>query len=88
MNENSMTCGVSFQGLWFRYTENGALLITPRGSHERKFNPREATDLLTYLNTSQYELFKHASDGDMATWPQMQLGVSGKSEIERNNLDS
>lgn len=88
MNENSLTRGVSFQGLWFRYTENGALLITLRGNDGREFNPREAADLLTYLNTSQDELLKHTREGDVAMWPQMQLGVSGKSGIERNNLDS
>ncbi len=84
MNENSMTRGVSFQGLWFRYTEHGTLLITLRGSHGREFNPSEATSLLTYLNTSQGDLFKHASEGDMEMQPEM----LGKGEIARNILDS
>lgn len=88
MNENSMTRGVSFQGLWFRYTEHGTLLISLRGSHAREFNPRAAADLLTYLNTSQGELFKHAREGDMATWPQVERSVLGKSEITRDILDA
>jgi len=88
MNEHSMTHGVSFQGLTFRYTEYGTLLITIGGSHHREFNPREAADLLTYLNTAQGDLFKHASEGDMPTWPQRQLGLPGESEIARNILDS
>ncbi len=88
MNENSMTRGVSFQGLWFRYTEHGTLLITLRGSHEREFNPREAADLLAYLNTAQGDLVTHANEGDMATWPQLQRGGLGKSEVARDILDS
>ena len=80
MSEHSMTCGVSFQGLWFRYTERGTLLITLRGSGGVEFNPHEAADLLTYLMTSQGELFKDAREGEMVTWPQMQHVVLGQKE--------
>ncbi|GAC1398076.1 MAG: hypothetical protein NVSMB49_05230 [Ktedonobacteraceae bacterium] len=88
MSEHLMAHGVSFQGLTFRYTEHGTLLITLGGSHEREFNPREAADLLTYLNTSQGDLFKNASEGDMETWPQRYIGMPGESQIARNILDS
>lgn len=88
MNEYSTAHGVSFQGLTFRYTEHGTLLITMGGNHPREFNPREAADLLTYLTTAQGDLLKNASEGDMSTWPQMQRGVPGKSEIARDILDS
>ncbi len=88
MNEHPMAHGVSFQGLEFRYTERGTLLITVGGSHQREFNPREAADLLTYLNSFQGDLFKNASEGDMSTWPKMPLSVVGKSEIARDILDS
>lgn len=88
MNEHVMAHGVSVQGLTFRYTEHGTLLITFEGNHHREFNPREAADLLTYLNTSQGDLFKNAREGEMATWPQIQRGVPGRSEIARDILDS
>jgi hypothetical protein len=88
MNEHSRVSGVSFQGMTFRYTEHGTLLITIAGNHQREFNPREAAELLTYLNTSQGDLFKNAREGEMATWPQVQQNVQGKSEIARNILDS
>ena len=88
MNEHLMAHGVSLQGLTFRYTGHGTLLITLEGSHERELNPREAADLLTYLTTSQGDLFTHADEGDMSTWPQIQRGVLGKSEIGRNISDS
>ncbi len=88
MNEHLIAQGVSFQGLAFRYTEHGTLLITLGGNYQREFNPREAADLLTYLTTYQGDLFTHASEGDMVTWPRMQRGLQGKSEIARNILDS
>ena len=88
MNEHSMTHEVSFQGLTFCYTEHGTLLITFEGNHQRELNPREAADLLTYLTVSQGDLFKDASEGNMATWPHMQHEVRAKSEIARNILDS
>lgn len=80
MDEASRTRGVSFQGLWFRYTERGTLLITLRGSDGRGFNLHEMTDLLTYLNTSQGDLFKNAREREIATWPQVQHGVLGQKE--------
>lgn len=88
MNEHSMAHDVSFQGLTFCYTEHGTLLITLGGSHHRELNPREAADLLTYLNTAQGDLLKNASEGDMATWPHMHRGVLEKSQIARDILDS
>ncbi len=88
MNEHGMAHGVSLQGLTFRYTEHGTLLITLGGSHQRELNPREAADLLTYLTTFQGDLFAHAREGDMSTWPQMQRSVLGKSEVARNVSDS
>ena len=56
--------------------------------HLKELNPREAADLLTYLNTSQGDLFKNAREGEMATWPQVQRSVVGKTEIARDVLDS
>lgn len=88
MNEHSMAQDVSFQGLTFRYTEHGTLLIIMGGSHLKELNPREAADLLTYLNASQGDLFKNAREGEMATWPQVQRSVVGKTEIARDVLDS
>ena len=88
MNEHLIAQGMSFQGLGFRYTERGTLLITIDGSHQRELNPREAADLLTYLNNSQGDLFNNAREGDMSTWPKMPPRVMGKSEIAGDVLDS
>ena len=87
MNQSSTEHGVSFQGLTFHYTEHGTLLIVMGGNHPRELNPRQAADLLTYLTNAQGDLFKNASEGDMATWPRMQHGELGKSEIARDILD-
>ncbi len=88
MNEHPNTQGVSFQGLGFRFTERETLLITLRGSLQWELNPREAAELLTYLNTYQGDLFKNAREGDMSTWPKAPVDVLGKSEIARDVLDS
>ncbi len=88
MNENSKAHGVSLQGVTFRYTEHGTLLITLGGTLHKEFNPCEAADLLRYLDAYQGDLFTHAKEGDMATWPRMRHGVPGKSEMPRDILDS
>ena len=88
MDEHLVAQGVSFQGLEFRYTERGTLLITIGGSNQRELNPREAVDLLTYLNNAQGDLFKNAMEGNMSTWPKMPPSVVEKREIARDILDS
>ncbi len=88
MDEHLIAQGVSFQGLEFRYTERGTLLITIGGSQQKELNPREAVNLLTYLNNSRGDLFNNAREGDMSTWPKMPPSVMGKSEIARDVLDS
>ena len=88
MNEHPTTQGVSFQGLTFRYTVRGTLLITLEGTLQREFNPREAADLLMYLDSYQNDLLKNAREGDMSTWPKIPLDVLEKGEIARNVLDS
>ena len=88
MNEHATTHGVSFQGLSFRYTEHGTLLVILEGSHHRELNPREAANLLAYLNTFQGDLLKNADAGDMVSWPLIEHGVPGKSQVSTDILDS
>ncbi len=88
MNEYPKTHGVSLQGVTFRYTDYGTLLLTLGGILQKEFNPREAADLLQYLNAYQGDLLTHANEGDMETWPRVRPGVQGKSEIARDVLDA
>ena len=63
--KHKMRTGVTVQGMTFRYTDKGTLIITLVDDEQKELTPREAVALLTFLYDEQGELFKLARQYDV-----------------------